>query len=125
VSGKTVGGTQLFADENKLTREEALKLFTAGSAWFTQEEDVKGRIAPGQYADFAILSDDYFAVPDEQIKDIESVLTVVAGQVVYAAKPFDALGEGLTPPPLPAVSPAWSPVAHYGGYQHSKLRGAE
>jgi predicted amidohydrolase YtcJ len=113
VSGKTMGGTQLFADDNRLTREEALRLFTVGSAWFSQEEPVKGRIATGQYADFAILSADYFTVPEEQIKDIESVLTVVDGKVVHATKPF----ETLAPPPLPAVSPAWSPVAHFGGYQ--------
>ena len=43
-----------------------------------------------------------------------TVLGVVGGKVVYAAEPFAALGEGLTPPPLPPVSPAWSPVAHFG-----------
>jgi predicted amidohydrolase YtcJ len=116
VSGKTVGGMQLFADDSKLSRGEALRLFTVGSAWFSQEETVKGRIAPGQYADFAVLSDDYFTVPEEQIKTIESLLTVVAGQVVYAAKPF----EDVAPPALPPVSPAWSPVAHFGGYQNQK-----
>ena len=120
VSGKTIGGIPLFADDNKLSREEALRLFTVGSAWFSQEEDVKGRIAPGQYADFAVLSDDYLAVPEEQIKHIESLLTVVAGKVVYAAKPFDAFA----PPALPAVSPAWSPVAHFGGYQHPQKAGS-
>jgi predicted amidohydrolase YtcJ len=116
VSGKTVGGTQLFANDNKLSREEALRLFTVGSAWFSQEEDVKGRIAPGQYADFAVLSEDYFTVPEEQIKNIESVLTMVGGKVVYATEPF----QDLAPPPLPPVSPAWSPVAHFGGYQNQK-----
>jgi predicted amidohydrolase YtcJ len=114
VSGKTMGGTQLFADENKLSRDEALRLFTVGSAWFSQEETVKGRIAPGQYADFAVLSEDYFTVSEERIGNLQSLLTVVDGNVVYAAKPFEALA----PPALPAVSPAWSPVAHFGGYQH-------
>jgi len=117
VSGKTVGGMQLFADDNKLSRDEALKLYTVGSAWMSQEEKVKGRIASGQYADFAVLSDDYFAVPEEQIKEIKSLLTVVAGKVVYAAEPF----EDLAPPALPAVSPTWSPVAHNGGYQHPRV----
>ena len=97
VSGKTMGGTQLFADDNRLSREEALRLFTVGSAWFSQEEPVKGRIAPGQYADFAVLSDDYFTVPEERIKDIESVLTVVGGKVVYAAKPFETPGPAAAP----------------------------
>lgn len=116
VSGKSVGGMQLFADHNTLSREEALRLFTVGSAWFSQEESVKGRIAPGQYADFAVLSEDFFSVPEERIKSIESVLTVIDGKVVYAAKGglFDALDKGLLPPSLPPASPAWSPVAHFG-----------
>jgi predicted amidohydrolase YtcJ len=113
VSGKTVGGTALYTRENRLTREEALRLFTLGSAWFSGEEEVKGRIAPGQYADFAVLSADYLSVPEEQIKNIESVLTVVAGKIVYAVRPF----QNFAPAPLPAVIPAWSPVAHFGGYQ--------
>jgi predicted amidohydrolase YtcJ len=120
VSGKTMGGMQLFADDNRLSREEALRLFTAGSAWFSQEETVKGRIAPGQYADFAILTADYFSVPEEEIKHLQSVLTVVGGKVVYAAAPFDALGDGLTQPALPPVSPEWSPVARFGGRQDPK-----
>jgi predicted amidohydrolase YtcJ len=113
VSGKTVGGTELYPKDKRLTREEALRLFTVGSAWFSGEEQVKGRVAPGQLADFAILSADYLSVPEEEIRNIEAVLTVLGGDVVYAAAPF----ESLAPPPLPAALPAWSPVAHFGGYQ--------
>jgi predicted amidohydrolase YtcJ len=116
VSGKTMGGTQLFAEDNKLSRELALGLFTTGAAWFSQEETVKGRIAPGQYADFAVLNRDYLTVSEEQIKEIESLLTAVGGKVTYAAQPFGAFA----PPALPAVSPAWSPVAHFGGYQNRR-----
>jgi predicted amidohydrolase YtcJ len=112
VTGKTVGGTELYGKENRLTREEALRLLTHGSAWFSGEETVKGRIAPDQLADFAVLSADYLTVPEEQIRGIESVLTVLGGDVVYAVAPF----ADLSPAPLPAVIPAWSPVAHYGGY---------
>ena len=119
VSGKTVGGTALYTRENRLTREEALRLYTLGSAWFSGEEEVKGRIAPGQYADFAVLSADYLSVPEEQIKNIESVLTVVAGKIVYAARPF----QNFAPAPLPPVIPAWSPVAHFGGYQKPRTPG--
>jgi predicted amidohydrolase YtcJ len=115
VSGKTVGGTQLYPRENRLTREEALRLFTLGSAWFSGEEATKGRIANGQHADFAVLSADYLTVPEEDIRAIESVLTVLSGKVVYATAPF----ESLAPPPLPAVVPAWAPVAHFGGYQRA------
>jgi predicted amidohydrolase YtcJ len=68
-------------------------------------------ITSGQYADFAVLSDDYFSVPAETIRHIESMLTVVGGTVVYGAGPFAGLAE-----PLPPVSPAWSPVVWYGGY---------
>jgi predicted amidohydrolase YtcJ len=113
VTGKTVGGMQLASPENRLSREEALRLYTLGSAWFSGEEEQKGRIAPGQLADFAILSADYMTVPEEQIRRIESVLTVTGGDVVYSADPFTMFA----PEPLPPVSPAWSPVAAFGGYQ--------
>jgi len=118
VSGRTVGGTPLLADDNRLSRDEAMRLFTVGSAWFSQEEDVKGRIAPGQLADFAVLSEDYFSVPVERIKELVSVLTVVGGRVVHSDEPFASSREVPTAPSLPPVSPAWSPVAHFGGYQN-------
>jgi hypothetical protein len=114
-TGRTVGGTKLYADADLLTREEALRLYTRGSAWFSGEEDRKGRLASGQLADFAVLSEDYFTVEADRIKRIESVLTVVGGDVVYAAGEFDRAG--VAPARLPPVSPAWSPVAFYRGYQ--------
>jgi hypothetical protein len=112
VTGKTIGGMQLASKENLVSREEALRLYTIGSAWFSGEEKLKGRIAPGQYADFAILSDDYFAVDDEGIRSIESVLTVTGGDIVHAAPPFG----DLAPKPVSPVTPDWSPVALFGGY---------
>jgi predicted amidohydrolase YtcJ len=115
VTGKTVGGMQLASPENRLSREEALRLYTVGTAWFSGDEEVKGRIAPGQFADFAILSADYMTVPEERIRRIESVLTITGGDVVYSADPFTTFA----PEPLPPVSPAWSPVAAFGGYQRS------
>jgi hypothetical protein len=59
----------------------------------------------------AVLSGDYFSIPEEEIKQLESVLTIVGGRVVYAAREFAKLA----PPELP-VSPSWSSVAKYGGY---------
>lgn len=112
VSGRSVGGTLLAAPENRLSREEALGLFTVGSAWMSGEELEKGRIAPGQLADFAVLSADFLSVPERDIRTIESVLTVTGGDVVYGAGEFSGLAPG-----LPAVSPEWSPVARFGGYQ--------
>src|SRR6185295_19099684 len=101
--------TQLLWSANRLSRDEAVRLYTIGSAWFSGEEKLKGRIAPGQFADFAILSADYFSVPDEQIRGIESVLTVTGGDVVYVAEPFDKVAPAAEA--LPPVSPIWSPVA--------------
>jgi predicted amidohydrolase YtcJ len=111
VAGKTIGGTALYPEANRLDRTEALRRYTLGSAWFSGEEDKKGSIAVGQLADLAVLSADYYSVPEEEIKRIESVLTVVGGKVVYAAGDF----ERLAPPALP-VSPDWSPIKAYGGY---------
>jgi predicted amidohydrolase YtcJ len=115
VTGRTVGGTQILSPDNLVSREEALRLYTCGSAWFSGEESIKGRISPGQYADFTVLSADYLSVPEERIPRIESVLTVTGGDIVYAASPFEALG----PEALPAVTPGWSPVARFGGYQQA------
>lgn len=111
VSGRTVGGTLLYPQENCLTREEALRLYTTGSAWFSGEDGIKGRISPGQFADLTVLSADYFGVPEEQIKDIESVLTLLDGRPTYASEEFAALN-----PELPPVTPAWTPAAYFQGY---------
>jgi len=112
VTGKTVGDLTLAETSNQLTREEALYLYTKGSAWVSKEENVKGTLENGMYADFAILSDDYFSIPTSQIKDLQSVLTVVGGNVVYGAEEFKSLN-----PSIPEVIPSWSPVKFYGGYQ--------
>ncbi len=111
VTGKTIGGTALYPKENRPDRMEALRLFTIGSAWFSNEEDRKGSIETGKFADLAVLSDDYFSAPEEEIKKIESVLTIVGGRVVYGRGEFEKLAE----PSLP-VSPEWSPVTEYDGY---------
>lgn len=117
VTGKTVGGTSLVPEANRLSREEALRLFTEGSAWFSREETVKGRIAVDRLADVAVLSDDYFEVPADGIRGIESVLTIVGGKVVHAADVF----AHLAPDPLP-VLPDWSPIAITGGHWRASER---
>lgn len=109
VSGKTVGGLAL--QPQGLPRETALQLFTQGSAWFSSEQGKKGQIKVGQLADLVALSADFFSIEEEQIKWLESVLTVVDGKVVHAAAEFDRLG----PPQLP-VLPDWSPVARVPGH---------
>ena len=113
VTGKTVGGLTLNPEESeRLSREEALRLYTQGSAWFSREEEAKGALTAGKLADFAVLNKDYFQVEPDEIRQLESVLTVVGGRVVYGSESYRSLA-----PELPPVSPSWSPVAHYGGYQ--------
>ncbi len=111
VTGKTVGGTALYPEKNCLSRQEALKLYTQGSAWFSRDEDSKGTLKPGQLADLIVLSADYFHVPEEEIKDLHSVLTLLGGKPVHGEAEFN----DLAPPALP-VTPDWSPVAKFGGY---------
>ena len=111
ITGKTIGGLSLYDEENRFDRVEALKLYTMGSSWFSAEDGKKGALIPGQLADLAVLSSDYFSIPEEDIKGLESHLTIVSGKVVYARDEFAKLA----PPELP-VSPGWSPVAKYGGY---------
>jgi predicted amidohydrolase YtcJ len=69
----------------KISRQEVLKLYTSNSGWFLREEDQLGAIEPGRLADLAVLSDDYFTVPDESLKKIRSVMTVVNGNIVHNA----------------------------------------
>ena len=111
VTGRTVGGLAMYDANNRLDRMEALRLWTVGSSWFSTEQGSKGAIVPGQFADLAVLSADYLSVVEEEIKQLESVLTIVGGKPVYAAEEFSELA-----PPAPPILPEWSPVAAFGGY---------
>jgi predicted amidohydrolase YtcJ len=111
VSGKSVSGSEVLAKDNRLSRAEALGLFTRGAAWFMNAESEMGMIAPGHLADFVLLDRDYFAVPESQIKSIASVLTVMDGRVVFGAQDYSALS-----PQLPDILPVWSPIKYFGGY---------
>jgi predicted amidohydrolase YtcJ len=104
-TGKTLGGLSLYTRENRIDRATALALYTKANTWFSGEDNAKGQIDIGQLADFAVLSHDYFDVPDEQIRQIVSELTVVDGRVVYADGAFRQ--HDMTPPP---PMPDWSPV---------------
>jgi predicted amidohydrolase YtcJ len=112
-TGKTVGGTQHAAKENLLTRPEALKLFTQGSASLVNLENDRGRLAKGYLADFAVLSDDYFSVPEDDILKLESLLTVVNGKIVFGQGDFKSYASSVA-----AAMPDWSPINFYGGYQN-------
>jgi predicted amidohydrolase YtcJ len=111
ITGKTIGGTKLNADRNLLDRTEALRLYSAAGAWFTHEEDKKGTISPGKFADLAILSDDYMSIPEDRISSITSVLTMVGGRVVYGAGTYADLA-----PTALKVSPDWLPIGTYSSY---------
>ena len=88
VTGKSIAGTQIRDPKHNLTRVEALRAHTLGSAWLTGDERKKGSIETGKFADLAVLNGDYLSVPEERIPALESLLTMVGGRVVYAAGPF-------------------------------------
>ena len=111
VTGRSVGETELHDPGQRLTREEALFYYTVGSAWFSQEETVKGRLRPGQYADFALLNAPYLDVVDDDLRAIEADLTVLAGKPVYGVGNFAALVDA-----LPLTTPEWSPIRLFGGF---------
>ncbi len=111
-TGLSRGGMRMYDDDNLLSREEALRVWTTGSAWFTGDEGRKGAIKVGQLADFALLDRDYFTVTNAEIAKLKSQLTVLGGRVVY--------GEGVFAHHdlrhMPPVKPDWSPVNTFAGY---------
>ena len=93
IDGKTIAGTPTRDRDELPTREEALRLYTQGSAFFTHDETRRGALVPGRLADLAVLTKDYTSVAAAEIGDIESLLTMVGGRIVYGAGPFAALEE--------------------------------
>ena len=112
VTGKTVGGMQLYPQRNCLDREAALRMWTENVTWFSNEVGKKGRIEAGMFADLVVPDRDFFACPESEIADTTALLTMVGGKVVYGAGPFAAHDEGAPPPAMPD----WSPVRRFGGY---------
>lgn len=111
VTGKSVSGERVLGEHNQLSRVEALNLFTKGAAWFTDALAEMGRIAPGNLADFVLLDRDYFSVPETEIAQITSLVTVMDGRVVFAQGDYSLLS-----PDLPEILPEWSPIKYFGGY---------
>jgi len=118
VTGRTVGGMVITPPQNRLDRATALRLWTEANTWFSNEQGKKGEIKPGQLADLAVLSSDYFNVPEAEITDIVSVLTLLGGKVVWGDGNYKDLC-----PPIPPAMPDWSPVRQFGGYQGRALLG--
>jgi len=88
-TGRNVAG-MLTNDGQQVSRVEALRLYTEGAAWFSFDDHQVGSFVPGKYADLAVLSHDYLTVPEQMIRRIESVMTMVAGNIVHALPPFTA-----------------------------------
>jgi len=111
VTSQTLGGVRLYPAANRLDRETALRLWTEANTWFSNEQGKKGQIKVGQLADLALLSDDYFSVPEADIVHLRAVLTLLGGEVVHGSGDYGPLA-----PALPKPMPDWSPVATFGGY---------
>lgn len=114
VTGKTVGGLSLYPGANRVSRTKALAMWTYENCWFSNEIGKKGKIKVGQLADLAVLSDDYFSVPESDIPHLRSVLTLLGGAVVHGEGDYADLA-----PQLPSPMPDWSPVATFGGYHRT------
>jgi predicted amidohydrolase YtcJ len=93
VDSKRAGGVQR-GPEQTPTREDALRAYTIGSAWFSFDENKRGSLEPGKLADLAVLTKDYMTVPVDEIGSLESLLTMVGGKIVYAAGPYARLENG-------------------------------
>jgi hypothetical protein len=87
ISDGVYGATQ------RITREEALRIYTINNARLTFEESIKGSIEPGKLADLVVLSADFLSVPESAVPSIRPLATMVGGRFVYAASP-DELGLG-------------------------------
>ena len=114
MTGRTQGGWRHAADRNLMSREEALHAYSAAGAWMSNEEDKKGTLSVGKWADLAVLSDDYLTVPEGRISQLSSVLTMVGGKVVYGDGKYAALA-----PAALKVAPDWLPISKYPGYSKS------
>jgi predicted amidohydrolase YtcJ len=85
VTGRDVRGEVINTDQ-QISRQEAVWLYTGGNGWFSREENTLGTIEAGRLADLVVLNADVFdpkAVPDEEIRRVHSVLTVLGGRVVH------------------------------------------
>jgi hypothetical protein len=85
VTRQTLGGEPAagWYPEERVDLETALRAYTIHNAWAAGEEDAKGSLTPGKLADVVVLDRDPFAVPPAQLKDLEVVMTIVGGRIVY------------------------------------------
>jgi predicted amidohydrolase YtcJ len=88
LDGTTIGGTKTRGDAEAPSRRQALEMYTRNSAFMANDDDKRGTLESGKFADLAVLSADYLTAPVKEIGKIKSVLTMVGGNIVYAAAPF-------------------------------------
>src|ERR1700761_2123820 len=88
LDGTTIGGIRTRSDTEAPTRRQALEMYTRNSAFMANDDDKRGTLEPGKFADLAVLSADYLTAPVKDVGKIKSLLTMVGGNVVYAAAPF-------------------------------------
>ena len=82
---RTTGNGSVIMQSEAVSREEALKAYTINNAYATFEESLKGSIEPGKLADMAVISDDILTCPAEKIKDIECLMTILDGRIIYSS----------------------------------------
>lgn len=88
LDGTTIGGTQTRGPEEAPSRRQALEMYTRNSAYMANDDDKRGTLEPGKFADLTVLSADYLTAPVKEIGKIRSVMTMVGGKVVYSSAPF-------------------------------------
>jgi hypothetical protein len=81
ITGRNLAGQQILGDQT-LTRQETLWMATAANTWFMWEDDI-GSIEVGNHADLAVLDRDYFTIPDDDIRRVRSVMTIVGGRITH------------------------------------------
>jgi predicted amidohydrolase YtcJ len=94
LDGTTIGGVQTRGEAEAPSRRQALEMYTRNSAFMANDDDKRGTLEPGKFADLAVLSSDYLTAPVKEIGKIRSVLTMVGGNVVYADQPFAGMASG-------------------------------
>jgi predicted amidohydrolase YtcJ len=97
LDGTTIGGVQTRGEAQAPSRRQALEMYTRNSAFMANEDDRRGTLEAGKFADLAVLSADYLTAPVKEVGKIRSVLTMVGGEVVFASAPFAGLEPGKKP----------------------------
>jgi predicted amidohydrolase YtcJ len=95
LDGTTIGGVRTRENAEAPSRRQALEMYTSNSAFTANDDDKRGTLEPGKFADLAVLSADYLTAPVPEIGRIKSLLTMVGGKVVYASGPFADLASGM------------------------------